>query len=174
MKRTKPPFYSILIRYLILLILAFSLPIFYKILTPLTLLSTSNILGIFYNISTTQDIIVINSQTFIQLIPACIAGSAYLLLIILNLTIPLSPKKRAYSLIFSILTFYLINILRITLLSVWYHEGLRFFNITHTLTWYIGSTLLILMIWFITIKLFSIKEIPVYTDFKNLINVRRK
>jgi|TARA_B100001971_G_C18127270_1_gene502744 exosortase/archaeosortase family protein len=165
---------EILVRYLILLALMFSLPLIYKIFTPLTILSTSNILSLFYNISVSNDIISINTITLVKIIPACVAGSAYLLLLILNLSVPLPLRKRTYSILLGFLIFFLVNILRIVILSSWYHHKIILFDFTHTLSWYFGSTLLILAVWFLTVKLFSIKEIPIYTDITYLIRNSRR
>ena len=175
-KESSPKYKSleILIRYIILLALMFSLPLIYKILTPLTILSTSNILDLFYNISVHNDIISINTTTLIKIIPACVAGSAYLLLLILNLSVPLTIKKRIYSILLGFLIFFLINVLRIIILSALYHSNATIFNFTHTLSWYLGSTLLILAVWFLLVKLFSIKEIPIYSDIKYLIKNTKK
>lgn len=164
----------IVIRYLILLGLIFTLPLIYKILTPITINLTSSLLNLFYKISVNNDIIIINSQTFIQIIPACVAGSAYLLLIILNLSVPMKTKKRLQSISLGIIIFFLANIIRITILASWYHNELPFFDFTHSLTWYAGSTILILAIWFLLVKIFSIKEIPLYTDLKFLVRNIKK
>ena len=40
--------------------------------------------------------------------------------------------------------------------------------------WYLGSTLFVIGIWFIEVKLFKIKEIPIYSDIKFLyLNLRK-
>jgi hypothetical protein len=77
--------YNLLMRYIILLALMFTLPLIYKILLPLTIYPVAGLLKIFYQVSVHKDIIMIGLDTPIQIISACIAGSAYLLLLILNL-----------------------------------------------------------------------------------------
>jgi len=155
-------------RYLILLALMFSLPLIYKTFTPLTLYPSAFLLDLFYDIAVYNLMIIINAKTFIQLIPACIAGSAYLLLLILNLSLPMKIDKRIYSIIVSFLALLILNILRIFILSVLYHNDFIFFDFTHRAFWYIGSTLFVIAIWFFIVKIFSIKEIPVYDDFRYL------
>ena len=167
--------YSILLRYLILLILmTFSLSLIYKIFTPLTINVTVNLLKSLYQIAVNDTLIIIDSRTFIQIIPACVAGSAYLLLLILNLTIPMNLKKRIYSILLSFLILFTLNILRIFLLAILYHNNVPYVDFTHKLFWYVLSTVFVIFIWFLIVKIFSIKEIPVYTDFEYLIkNVRK-
>ena len=167
MRKNYNPF-SILIRYLILLGLMFSLPLIYKILTPLTIYPTIFLLKLFYQVSYLNSMIILNSKTIIYIIPACIAGSAYLLLLILNLSLPMSLKKRIRTILFSLTLLLSLNILRIFSLTILYDNSFRFFDITHKLFWYGLSTLFVILIWFYTVKKFNIKEIPIYTDIKYL------
>lgn len=163
--------YHILFRYIFLLFLAISLFLIYSILTPLTILPTYYLLDFFYNTDLINNTIIIDSRTIIEIIPACIAGSAYLLLLILNLSVPMESKKRVISIILSLFIFYILNILRIVVLSSWFHEGFIYFDFTHKFTWYFLSTILVLAIWFFIIKMFSIKEIPFYSDIKRLLKL---
>ena len=163
--------YKIVLRYLILLVITiFSLPFIYKIFTPLTINTSAFILDFFYDITINNSIIILDNQTFIQIIPACVAGSAYLLLLIINLTIPMSLDKRLKSILLSCLLLFIANIIRISLLSSLYHTNAPYVDFTHKLFWYGLSTVLVVLIWFIIVKIFSIKEIPVYTDIKHLKN----
>ncbi|MFH1358943.1 MAG: pacearchaeosortase [archaeon] len=163
------------IRYIILLAFVFSLPIVYKIFTPLTIYPTAYLLKIFYNVAIHSNIITIEYTTFIQIIPACVAGSAYLLLLIINLTVPMGWKKRINSILCSFLILLILNILRIFILSIMYHESVPYFDFTHKLFWYALSTVFVVGIWFYMVKKFKIKEIPVYTDFNFFIkNIKKK
>jgi len=67
-----------------------------------------------------------------------------------------------------------LNIIRIFLFSVLYTEGFSYFDITHLITWYIGSTVLVIGIWLANIKILKIREIPVYADVKRIIREIRK
>src|SRR3989344_8524927 len=110
---------SIFLRYIILLISLFLTSIIYRIFTPLTIYPSLIIIKLFFTQTTLiQNTIIINQQTLIEIIPACIAASAYLLLLVLNLSIPLKPIKRLYSLSLSIILLLMLNILRISTLSV--------------------------------------------------------
>ena len=166
MKKKIDKSYFIFLRYIFLLLLAFSLPIIYKIFTPLTLYPVAELLSLIYDVKITQNFILINSEKLIQLIPACIAGSAYLLLLILNLSTPIKLKKRIYSILLSISPLLILNILRIFFLAVLYENGSPFFDLTHKLLWYGLSIIFVIGIWFLIVKIFSIHEIPIYSDFK--------
>ena len=162
------------VRYLILLMCIFSLTLVYKIFTPLTVYPVVFLLKIFYNVSLSGELIIINLNTVISIIPACIAGSAYLLLLILNLTVPMAIGKRIYSIALSFLLLLMLNILRIFLLAVLYYNNFYYFDITHKVFWYFLSTIFVVGIWFLIVKIFSIKEIPVYSDFARLYNNSKK
>lgn len=162
----------ILSRYLILLVLIILLPFIYKILWPITVYPAVFLLKLFFsNVSYLQtgNYIVINMKIFIEIIPACIAGSAYLLLLILNLSVPMEIKKRIYSVALGLIMLLLFNIIRISLFSALYYYNSSLFNIGHKITWYFLSTVFIVLIWFLIVKIFSIKEIPVYSDLKDVV-----
>lgn len=165
----------LIIRYAILLVVAFpNLTLFYYILTPLTLHVSYFIINLLIHSELTGNLI-INDFGVIELIDACIAGSAYYLLLVLNLSTPnINFKKRVLSIAFSFLFFFLANILRISILSLLFFEGYEFFNTVHLWTWYAGSTLLVFGIWILEIKFFKIKDIPVYSDIKNITRKIRK
>jgi exosortase/archaeosortase family protein len=81
----------------------------------------------------------------------------------------MAHKKRIYSILFSVLILLVLNILRIFSLSVLYHTSNPFFDLTHKLFWYSLSTIMVILIWFLTVWIFSIKNIPVYTDLRKII-----
>ena len=160
--------------FLLLIIMIFGLPIIYYVLTPLTIYSAGYIIKIFYSTQIIDNLIIIDSKIFISIIAPCVAGSAYLLLLILNLTVPLKLKKRIYSIILSFLILFLLNVLRIVLLSILLKNNSNLFDFSHKLFWYSLSTLFVVFIWFLNVKIFSIKEIPVYSDIKSLLKVIKK
>lgn len=167
--------FYIFLRYLILLALMFTLPIFYKIITPLTIYPLVYLLKLFFQISLSGDIIIINAKVFVQIIPACIAGSAYLLLLILNFSVPMSYKKRTYSILSSFIIFYLLNMIRLFSLIILYYNNQNLFDFTHKLFWYVFSVVFVIAIWFFIVKIFSIKEIPIYTDLNYFMkNIKKK
>jgi len=165
--------YAVLIflRYLILLGIMFTLPVFYLILRPLTIHFSAFLLNLFYDVLVTQDFLIINLTLPIQIVSACVAGSAYLLLLILNLSVPMKPKKRAYSIAFSFVLLFFVNVLRILVFSILHINNFRFFDLAHKFTWYFLSTLFVVTIWFFSVKIFKIKKIPFYSDFKYFLKI---
>lgn len=170
MKRgLKNKFYSIAIRYAILVLAA--LPnfwLFYFVFTPLTVYPVYFILGLFFKVSLSGNtIFFLNSISSIDIINACVAGSAYYLLLILNLSIPdIKIIKRIKMILLSFALFLVANILRIVLLSKIYFSNFNLFDITHKLSWYFGSIILVILIWFFEVKKFRVKDIPFYSDLK--------
>jgi exosortase/archaeosortase family protein len=166
---------DIVLRYSILLFTGIlGVNFFYLIFTPLTIQPVYFLLRLFYNPALISNIIVVNNLP-IEIIGSCVAGSAYYLLLIFNLSIPeIKLAKRIGILIFSFSILLAVNISRILLLSVWYVSQTPFFDITHKLFWYAGSILFVVGIWFLTVKIFKIKEIPLYSDIKFLVQSSRK
>src|SRR3989338_1401040 len=154
---------KIFIRYLIIVLIAIpNLFIFYFIFTPATVYPVFGLFKIFFKeVLLVGDTFQISNEFFIEIIPACIAGSAYYLLFILNLSIPKIKIKKRVKMILSLIFVYL-------------PENQNLFNITHKLFWYLGTTIFVVLIWFIEVKAFKIKEIPVYSDIKYLYKKLKK
>jgi len=176
MKIKSKIFSSILIRYILLLIVAIpGLWLFYIIFTPLTVYPVYYLLSLFYDVSIKGQVVNIAGIVSIELIGACIAGSAYYLLLILNLSIQkIKISKRIKLLIYSFLAFLIINILRIFILSVLYMREYSGFELTHQIFWYVGSIVIVILIWFVGINIYKVKEIPFYNDLKFLYKELRK
>lgn len=160
---------SFLIRYSLILFSAINgLWIFYFIFQlPTTYLSA-------YLLKITGETIIISNQSFlfntvfIEIIEACVAGSAYFLLFILAMSIPnIKLFKRLNLILFTFASFFILNVIRIFILAN--ISTTNFFNIVHMSTWYFVSTAMVILIWFSGIKIFKIKEIPIYSDFKYLL-----
>ena len=69
---------------------------------------------------------------------------------------------------FAFVSFLIVNILRIVILSAIFVLKPTIFDISHKLSWYVGSIILVVAIWFIEVKKFKIKDIPFYSDVKSL------
>jgi len=156
-----------IVRYAILIVAGLlSNTIFYMIFTSLTVNAVYFLLGLFYDASLLSNIILVNKIP-IEIIGSCVAGSAYFLLLILNLsTRDIKVTKRLMVLTFSFASLLFINVLRIFILSIMFISQEPFFDITHQLFWYLGSTVFVIGIWFLSVKIFKIKGIPFYTDIK--------
>jgi exosortase/archaeosortase family protein len=167
MNKEKKQFTSIFIRYALLIIIA--LPnffLFYTIFTPLTLYPVYFLLNLFFNATLAGKVFSFNGIA-VELIDACIAGSAYYLLLILNLSIPkIKLKKRLKMIFLSFAIFLLINVIRIFAFSIIFAGNYVWFDFAHKFFWYIGSIVFVVGIWFAEVKLFKIKEIPFFSDLK--------
>jgi len=164
--------YSLIIRYFLLALFGtFNLAIFYLIFSPLTVYPSYFFISkIFENsiLISTDPYAILFKGYIAKIIPACIAGSAYYLLLILNLTTPMQLKRRIYSLLFLFSSFLIINIARIVLFATLVPIGFEYFDVTHELTWYLGSTIMVVFIWFVNVLIFKISAIPVYSDLKSI------
>lgn len=167
-KKTKE-YFDIFLRYLLLILAPLgNLVVFYFIFTPLTLYLSYFLIKIFFDASVYSSYIFFGDNA-ISMIPACVAGSAYYLLLILNLSTPnISFKKRTFLLFSSFASFLILNSLRIFLLAVILSYNNQYFDAIHLFFWYFISTIFVIFIWFIHVKIFKIKEIPVYSDLIQL------
>lgn len=168
MKTDEKKYFSIVLRYLILLLIALpGMSIFYYLFLPLTKYPIYFFVNFFYEHTFLMNNILFIGKKSIELVEACIAGSAYYFLLILNLsTAKIEIKKRLKLLAFTFGLFLLINILRIGILTVMFVNDSSLFDITHKLFWYLGSTVFVVLIWFLGVKIFRINEIPFYDDLK--------
>jgi len=156
--------------------LAIALPnlfLFYFLFTPLTVYPSFFLINLVIPASLIGNQIITSYGT-IELIDACIAGAAYYILFLLNLSLPMRAKKRALGITFSFLVFLAVNIIRIFLFSLLFFGGFAYFSTVHLWVWYGASTLLVVAIWIAETRIFKIQEIPVYTDMQELIRKIRK
>jgi len=164
----KKSLFLMALRYAVLILVAIpNLYLFYFIFTPLTIYSVNFILNLFVTTSLSPGSIIMENIT-IQLIPACIGGSAYFLLLALNLTTP-KIKKRGSAILFSFSSLLVLNILRIVALSFLFYFNADWFNLAHKISWYVASVLFVAIIWYFEVKIFKIKNIPGFSDLKSLI-----
>ncbi len=161
---------EIIFRYSILVILALiGLSPFYKILTPLTVYPVFFALKILYNAKLILPNIIEFDNFTAEIIPACVAGAAYFLLVALNLTTPMKLNKRLHSLSFLISSLLILNIARIIIFASLVVVGFQYFDLAHKIFWYFGSTILLVVIWFVNVIIFKIPSIPVYTDVRTIL-----
>lgn len=137
-----------------------------------TLVLTTALLSLFHEVVLISNHSFTLSHQLIELIPACIAGSAYFLLTLLNLTTPMGHEKRVYSLVYLYAGFLVLNVVRISVFSLISLSGAPFFDFLHLATWYVGSTVFVVGLWFSQKYVFKITDIPVYTDVQRLIRMR--
>ena len=164
--------YYVFGRYVFLgLIAAFGLPLLYFFLKPLTIYPALLAIKLFYHntflLPGTNTIYV--AGNYVSIIEACVGVAAYYLLIFLNFTTPMKGIVRVKSLAFLAFTFLIINVIRIVLFTGLFVSGYSFFNFAHTVVWYIGSTALIVILWFVNVFVFKIRKVPVHSDIETLI-----
>ena len=157
----------IFLRYLSLILLGpiiFSSNLFYSLFLKLTIYPISWLLSLYSTSLVAFDIIVIQGSR-IEIIAACVAVSAYFLLIAINLLTPMKPLKRLGSLVLSCLLLLLFNILRIFLLTLLYLHNYDHLNLVHKTLWYTLNLLIVVLIWFFMVWAFKIKNVPIFSDF---------
>ena len=167
----------LLFRYLILLFLGIVYPFFSFIVLYFTIYPSYFLLNFFYEASVSG--YVLNVSGFeIGIVSACLAGPAYYLLLILNLTTSLDLKKRISSVFFSFGSLWMFNVFRIFLFSVLLVENFFYFDLLHNFFWHFMSLLLVVLIWFLTVWIFGIKKVPVYSDltfvFSNIVSDKNR
>ncbi len=163
---------GMLIRYILLVILPLNgLWLFYFVFTPATIYPVYWVLHWLYNAQLLIGNVLFIKGYYAEVISACIAGAAYYFLLILNLTTPMQREKRIKSILFLWGTFLVLNILRIIIFAKLFSVGYQYFDIAHELVWYIGSTVLVVLVWFVNVWLFSIESVPIYTDMLSLFRV---
>lgn len=145
-----------------LILIIFSKPTIYLSYYSLKLLS--------YNPILMDNNITIN-QTTLTFIPACVATSAYYLLIaLIFLTKDLKLKTITYSIIIGSSLILLFNILRVDILVfILLNFSNNLFDTLHLFIWKFLSGIYVALVWLLLVKIFKIKTIPIYSDVKYLI-----
>lgn len=165
-KSEKAGIYDVLSRYFIIFLSSIgNLWIFYFVFTPLTLYPVAFLLRLFYDITVVGHII-FTDKVAIEISNACVAGSAYYLLFMLNfITRGIRLKKRVLMFLFTSSLFLGLNIARIIMLSFMKIKEIIFFEQLHMLFWYFVSVVYVFIVWIMAVKAFKIKAVPFYSDF---------
>jgi exosortase/archaeosortase family protein len=170
MSKISNKYIDVLIRYSLLLIIALSgLSLIYFIFEPLTKYPVYFLFNSIYDILVAPGNVIIFEyyDISLEIVGGCIAGSAYFLLLMLNLSTPnIKFSKRMKLLGFSFLIFLTFNILRIFIIGVLFLNDFQWAEFIHKSLWYFGSIVLIIIIWFYQVKKFKISKIPFYSDVK--------
>lgn len=167
MKKETKKITNLFARYFIILLIALgNFYILYKILTPLTLHATNQILSIFTTTFLIENTIHLK-HVIIEIAPACVAASAFYLLIALLLsTSDIKFKTRIYAIITAIAILFALNIARIVALTPFTNQP--YFETLHWIFWHLISIIFVLVTYLLTIKIYKIKSTPIYSDFKYL------
>jgi exosortase/archaeosortase family protein len=164
---------SLIWRYILIILLGLgNLWVFYTLFKPLTVGLTATILSIFSQTSMLSGKILFDG-ILIEIIPACVAGSAYYLLTILLFSTPnIKLARRGLILVSTFLAFFIFNVLRLVILAL-INKSI-YFETIHLIFWYALSTLFVVIIWVLSVKYFKIKDTPIYTDVKTLLKLSKK
>ena len=159
-------------RYFLLLLAGIgNLYIFYKILTPLTVVAVGAILSLFTEVIVVGNLMLVDG-IFIEIVPACVAGAAfYLLFLLIFSTAEVKPRKRFFALVTAVGTLFFLNVIRIVFLSLIVDK--TYFFVIHWVLWHVASTVFVVAVWFFIVRIYKIKSIPVYSDVKYLISLRK-
>jgi exosortase/archaeosortase family protein len=162
---------SIVFRYFFLIIIGFfGLNVFYNLFSPITINLSYKFLSLFFEVIKQGNVLLINNHS-IEIINACIAGGAYFLFLILSFSIAkINFIKRIFLVLFSWFCFFILNLARIILLSFLFINNNSLFDVSHNFFWFVGSTFFVILIWFFSVKIFKINEIPFYDDLLFLFN----
>ena len=154
-------------RYLTILLIGLgNLYVIYKVLMPLTIHILNVILSIFTNTALYGTIIHLPQIGIaVEIVPACVAGSAfYLLFLLLMSTAGIEPETRAKTIITAFAILFALNILRILFLIP--IATTTYFETVHWISWHLISVIFVVGIWFSIVKIYKIKKIPIYSDVK--------
>lgn len=165
----------IIIRMLFLLfIIFFSYDIVYPIIELLTIRLSYLFALPLKPIITSATTFLIGEKT-VEISPACVAFSAYILLSILILTTKGIKKEIMTKMfLYGSLAILAINIIRIEILIyIWNSLSNELFELVHLFFWKVLSGVIVVLIWICLIRKYKIENIPIYSDLKYLIrNIR--
>lgn len=167
MDKTSIKVLGIFIRYTIIILFGLgNLFIFYSVFTPLTFYTFYYLVNIFTNPAIIDNSIIISGK-LIQIVPACVAGSAFYLLFILSLSIQEEDQRKRVRILLTALAFmFALNIFRLIVLVPLINSP--YFDSIHWFFWHFVSTIFVAGIWICLTYLYKIKSIPVYDDIKYL------
>lgn len=150
--------------FLILLVAVLNLKIFYFLFSKLTFYLTYISL-FFYKPIISGSNLIINNE-ILEFVPACIAGSAYFLLVLLILfTKDIKFKKRIYMFLLGSLLILVANIIRLDLLIIIFVSySKNLFENLHMFFWKVLSSVYVALVWIFLVYKFKVKKIPVYSD----------
>lgn len=158
---------DIIIRYISILILTFLFlsNTFQYYLSKVLTFTTYQILNLFYNVSLENNTIYYNNDQFL-IIKACLGISAYILLTFFFLSLKENSTK---ALIYSLITFTILNQIRIIILTIIHIEfGVQTFNNIH-LIFYEGLTGILTGITYVFFyKQQKLRSKPIFDDLKEI------
>ena len=128
-----------------------------------------------YNPIIAGNFLIIKGNLF-EFAEACIVPYAYYFFWILALlTKDIEIKTRIKIIIYGFLLIFAMNLIRIfILITLAVNYGFFWFNLIHMFFWKFLSGLYVALIWILLVKIYKIKSIPIYDDFKTLYKLIHK
>jgi exosortase/archaeosortase family protein len=160
---------NIMLRLIVAIIFVSLYEYFYKTIYLLTIHPAYFFIKLAYPANLMNNAIFVGNN-MINIIPACIAGIAYSLLLFLILfTKGITLKKSLKMFFIGAGLILAMNILRIDLL-IWIliEFGPDLFNKIHLIFWNFVSAGYVAIIWIYLVKKFKIRKIPIISDIKEL------
>ncbi|HII16211.1 MAG TPA: pacearchaeosortase [Nanoarchaeota archaeon] len=149
--------------------------LFYMVLSPVTLYLSYFFFSLFHPMSALAGSAIQTQTASFELIPACVATAAYVLLaFLILLTKDISPADRLQMFVYGSLGLLAFNILRIELLLLTYFRLNASFDALHLFVWKFMSTAFVVVLWLALARIYRVKSIPVYSDFVHIAGMIRK
>jgi exosortase/archaeosortase family protein len=144
--------------------------VFYHVFSWLTVMGSFLLISLFHGGSVHGMMISVGGH-LVELIPACIASAAYVLLVLLVLlTKGISLKKGVWMFVVGSLLILMGNIIRIeVLVMLLLGDGVNYFETLHILMWKIVSSVYVVGVWIFLSWKFKVKTIPVWSDVEMLL-----
>lgn len=149
---------------LALLVAILNTKLIYLIFSKLTFYLTYLSL-FFYKPMIFESNLLVNNES-LKFVPACTAGSAYVLLILLILlTKDIGFKKRIYMFLLGSFLILVANVMRLDLLIIIFISYSKdLFSSLHMFFWKVLSSIYVALVWIFLVYRFKVKDIPVYSD----------
>ena len=163
----------VFLRYLALVFLGFNLWAIYKIFYPLTVYPVFGFFKIFGGASLVGDVLDIGVK--VEFINACIAASAYFLLLILILSSWEGYEKGMKVFLTGAFLILMANVIRIIiLLLILKYSGQNLFETVHLFFWRIIASVYVAGVWVWIVSRFKVGRVPFYSDFITIRKVCRE
>ncbi|NQZ85486.1 MAG: pacearchaeosortase [Nanoarchaeales archaeon] len=163
----------LLVRYVMLSILInfFLSEIFYNTVANILTYSSYYFLLIFENVQLIGNNITLENGDIFLIVKECVAISAYILISLIFLSIPISTKKIYKAILKSYLIFTVLNFLRIIILmSVFIYLGKETFDKIHVIFYEFVSGIMVAFVVIYYLKKHKIRKIyPFFSDVKYLL-----
>lgn len=157
---------SVAVRWLAAMMVVLSSSVVYFLLTYPTISLSSVLVKMVHPGAVVSGTVLSIDGVAVEFIRACIAPSAYVLLIVLLLLTPgLSFKTFFAAMLSGVALLLVLNVVRIfVLIELLVVKGVNYFQAVHLLFWMLLSSVAVALVWIFLVHRFTIRQIPVYDD----------